>query len=77
MSSCPAPPTRGIVFVSDVAPSGGADTVRIRPADDIDVRYVIATISSDPNDDIGQAFIDFVVSETGQAILAENNFGPP
>ena len=67
----------GIVFVSDVAPSGGADTVRIRPADNIDVRYVITTISTDPNDDIGKQFIDFVVSETGQAIMAEHNFGPP
>jgi len=67
----------GIVFVSDVLPNGGADTVTIRPDQNIDVRYVIASISSDPNNDIGKAFIDYVLSEDGQAILAQNNFGPP
>jgi molybdate transport system substrate-binding protein len=67
----------GIVFVSDVLPNGGADTVTIRPDQNIDVRYVIASISSDSNNDIGKAFIDYVLSEDGQAILAQNNFGPP
>jgi molybdate transport system substrate-binding protein len=67
----------GIVFLSDVLPNGGADTVRIRPDQNLDVRYVIASVSPDPNNDLGQAFIDFVTSDAGQSILAENNFGPP
>jgi molybdate transport system substrate-binding protein len=65
----------GIVFVSDVLPNGGADTVRIPPAQNIDVRLVITSISA--NNDIGQKFVDFVTSESGQALLAQNNFGPP
>jgi molybdate transport system substrate-binding protein len=67
----------GIVFVSDVLPNGGADTVLIPPDRNLDVRYVIASISSDPNNDIGQAFIDYVTGEDGQALLAQSNFGPP
>ena len=67
----------GLVFVSDVEPNGGADTVRIVPDKNIVVSYVIASISADPDDTAGQAFVDFVTSETGQSILAENNFGPP
>jgi molybdate transport system substrate-binding protein len=67
----------GIVFISDVLPNGGADTVRIPPGQNLDVRYVITSISSDQTNDIGQKFIDFVTSESGQAVLAQNNFGPP
>jgi molybdate transport system substrate-binding protein len=67
----------GIVFVSDVLPNGGADTVPIPPRQNIDVRYVITSISSDPNNDIGKAFIDYVNGKDGQALLAQNNFGPP
>ncbi len=67
----------GVVFVSDVLPNGGADTVPIPLRENIDVRYVIASISSDPNDDIGQAFIEYVTGEEGQALLDQNNFGPP
>ena len=67
----------GIVFASDVLPNGGADTIRIGPADNIVVSYVIASVSTDADDESGQAFIDFVMSDVGQSILAENNFGPP
>jgi molybdate transport system substrate-binding protein len=67
----------GIVFLSDVLPNGGADTVRIPPDQNLDVHYVIASVSPDPGNDLGQAFIEYVTSEEGQAILAENNFGPP
>ena len=64
-----------IVFVSDVLPNGGADTVRIPAAQNIDVSYVITTISGDPS--VGQKFIDYVTSESGQSVMAQNNFGPP
>jgi molybdate transport system substrate-binding protein len=67
----------GIVFVSDVLPNGGADTVRIPPNQNIDVRYVISSISPDANNAIGQAFIDYVTGPGGQQILAQDNFGPP
>jgi molybdate transport system substrate-binding protein len=65
----------GIVFVSDVLPNGGADLVPIPPGQNLDVRYVITSIASDPS--VGQKFIDFVTSESGQSVLAQNNFGPP
>jgi molybdate transport system substrate-binding protein len=67
----------GIVFASDVLPNGGAEAVQIPPEQNIDVRYVIASIAPDPDNDIGQKFIDYVTSEDGQAILGQNNFGPP
>jgi molybdate transport system substrate-binding protein len=65
----------GIVFVSDVLPNGNADMVPIPAGQNIDVRYVITTIAGDP--EVGQKFIDFVTSESGQSLLAQNNFGPP
>jgi molybdate transport system substrate-binding protein len=65
----------GIVFVSDVLPNGDAELVRIPPGQNIDVRYVVTSIASDPS--VGQKFIDFLTSESGQAVLAQNNFGPP
>jgi molybdate transport system substrate-binding protein len=67
----------GIVFASDVLPNGGADTVRIPLNQNIDVSYVITSVTSAAGDDIGQKFIDFVMSADGQAIMAQNNFGPP
>jgi molybdate transport system substrate-binding protein len=65
----------GIVFVSDVLPNGGAELVPIPAAQNLDVRYVITSISADPT--VGQKFIDYVTSESGQSVLAQNNFGPP
>ena len=68
----------GIVYVSDVKAAGdAADGVDI-PAD-INVRaeYPIVVTKDAPNAAGAQAFIDFVASEAGQAILARHGFLAP
>ena len=68
----------GIVYVTDVTAAGdAADMVEI--PDDINVvaEYPIATVAASPAPDVGEAFIDFLLGDEGQAILAEYGFGAP
>ena len=68
----------GIVFVTDVDSAGGkAEGVTI--PDDINVisNDPIVITKQAPNAEAGQAFIDFVASPAGQAILATYGFLPP
>ena len=68
----------GITYVTDVASTGGAlDGVDI--PDDVNVvaDYPIAVLANAPNPDAAAAFIDFVLSDEGQAVLAEFGFVAP
>jgi molybdate transport system substrate-binding protein len=68
----------GIVFVTDVNSAGdGAEGVKI--PDDINVisNYPIVVTKEAPNPEAAQAFIDFVASDAGQAILAKYGFLAP
>ena len=68
----------GIVFVTDVDSAGGkAEGVTI--PDDINVisNNPIVITKQATNAEAGQAFIDFVASPAGQAILATYGFLPP
>src|SRR5262245_28399445 len=68
----------GIVYVTDVIAAGDdADMVEI--PDDINVvaEYPIAAVAASEHADVDQAFIDFVLGDEAQAILAEHGFGPP
>lgn len=59
----------GIVYRTDVLSAGDA----VRGIDlDVAATYPIASLHAD-----GDAFVEFVRSEEGQAILAEHGFGPP
>ncbi len=68
----------GIVYVTDVT-AAGDDAEGVEIPEDINVRaeYPIATVAASANQEIGQAFIDFISGADGQAILAEYGFGPP
>jgi molybdate transport system substrate-binding protein len=68
----------GIVYVTDVFAAGDdADMVEI-PADiNVIAEYPIASVAASEHPEVAQAFIDFVLGEEGQAILAEHGFGPP
>ena len=61
----------GMVYRTDVVAAG--DVVR---GIDLDVAatYPIAALT---DDDTAAAFVDFVMSDAGQAILSDNGFGPP
>ncbi len=67
----------GIVYATDVLVAGeDADGVAI--PDDINVvaEYPIATITEAANPNGAAAFVDFVLGDEGQTILAEFAFGP-
>ena len=68
----------GIVFVTDVNSAGdGAEGVKI--PDDINVisNYPMVVTKEATNAEAAQAFIDFVASDAGQAILAKYGFLTP
>jgi molybdate transport system substrate-binding protein len=68
----------GIVYVTDVKAAGdNAEGVEI-PADlNVTSNYPIAVTKAAPNPRAAQAFVDFVASAAGQAILAEFGFLAP
>ena len=68
----------GIVYVTDVTAAGdSADMVEI-PADiNVVAEYPIASVAASQNRQVDDAFIDFLTSPDGQAILADYGFGAP
>lgn len=68
----------GIVYATDVTAAGDdADGVEI-PADiNVVAEYPIAVTAEAPNSNGGQAFVDFVMSDAGQDILASYGFTSP
>jgi len=65
----------GIVYVSDVAAAGGAvESIDFGGASGFVADYPIVVMESAPNPDGAATFMDFVLSETGQRILAEHGF---
>src|SRR4029453_8796373 len=68
----------GIVYKTDVTAAGDdADGVEI-PADiNVVAEYPIAVTKDAPNKEAAQAFIDFVLTDASQAVLAMYGFLPP
>ncbi len=68
----------GLVYVTDVTAAAGAvDGVTIAGADRAFNAYPIAALTSSKNPDAAKAFVDFVLSTKGQAILAKYGFASP
>jgi molybdate transport system substrate-binding protein len=68
----------GIVYVTDVTAVGdAADMVEIPEDINVVAQYPIATIGASQNQEVGEAFVDFLLGDEGQAILAEHGFGAP
>jgi molybdate transport system substrate-binding protein len=68
----------GIVYVTDVTAAGeDADMVEIPEDINVVAEYPIAAVATSEHADVGQAFIEFVLGDEAQAILAEHGFGPP
>ncbi len=68
----------GIVYFTDVKAAGDkASGVDIPAAVNVVAKYPIASIKSSTHPDIDAAFIAFVTSPEGQAILATSGFGRP
>jgi molybdate transport system substrate-binding protein len=68
----------GIVYVTDVQAAGDTVTGVEIPADDnVTATYPIATLTDSGNSEVAQAFVDFVLSDDGQEILASFGFDSP
>ncbi len=68
----------GIVYVTDVTAAGdAADMVEIPEDINVVAEYPIASVKASKNQEVDQAFIDFLLGEDGQAIMAEYGFGAP
>ncbi len=69
----------GIVYGSDVTPdiAGRVLQIAIPDRQNITAIYPIASLVDAPQPELAQRFIDFVLSDEGQAILSRWGFGPP
>lgn len=68
----------GITYVTDVSSTGGTvDGVDIPEDQNVVASYPIAALTNAPNPDAAAAFVAFVLSDEGQAILAEYGFAAP
>ncbi len=68
----------GIVYVTDVKAAGTkVQGVDIPDDQNVIAAYPIATVKGGSNSKGGQAFIDFLLSAAGQAILASYGFAQP
>ena len=67
----------GIVYVTDVdAAKGKIDGIAIPDDQNVIASYPIATLTGSKYPDDARAFMDFVLSDGGQKVLAENGFLP-
>lgn len=69
----------GVVYRSDVTPDIAAQVqqITIPAAQNVVAAYPIAPLADAVYPELAQRFIDFVLSEEGQGILAKWGFGPP
>ncbi len=68
----------GLVYVTDVVAAGDrVEGIEVPEAADVISTYPIAVITAAPNREAAQAWVDFVLSEEGQAALAAAGFVAP
>jgi molybdate transport system substrate-binding protein len=68
----------GVVYVTDVKAAGAKVTgVPVSASDNASTTYPIATISNSKNQSIAQAFVAYVLSPPGQAVLSAAGFLEP
>ena len=68
----------GLVYVTDVDAAGGeVDGVEIENADAATNVYPITALTDAANPEAASAFVEFVASEEGRAVLASFGFGAP
>jgi molybdate transport system substrate-binding protein len=68
----------GIVYLTDViSTDDAADMVEIPEEINIVAEYPIAAVAGSEHHEVDQAFINFLLGDEGQAILADYGFGSP
>ncbi|HNE05179.1 MAG TPA: molybdate ABC transporter substrate-binding protein, partial [Anaerolineales bacterium] len=66
----------GIVYTSDAVAAPELKSIEIPAELNVIAKYPIAPLVKSENADLAQAFMDYVLSDEGQAILAKWGFGP-
>lgn len=68
----------GLVYVTEITAGAGAvDGVDIDGTGRAANAYLIAVLTDSPNSPVAQAFVDYVLSAEGEAILAKYGFSAP
>jgi len=67
----------GLVYVTDAATTGDVETVATDGADAVVNRYPISVLDGAGDAEIAAAFVDFVLSADGRAVLSGLGFGMP
>ncbi|MEA2002501.1 MAG: molybdate ABC transporter substrate-binding protein [Actinomycetota bacterium] len=67
----------GLVYVTDIASTDGAGGIAIPDDHNVFADYPIAVLDDAANPGGAAAFVDFVLSDAGQAILREYGFSSP
>lgn len=67
----------GLVYATDVIGRDDVETIVPEGAADVVNRYPIAALTSAPNPEAAAAFVAFVLSDSGRAILERYGFGAP
>ncbi|GAA1751301.1 molybdate ABC transporter substrate-binding protein [Agromyces humatus] len=68
----------GLVYVTDVEAAGGeVDGIEIENADAATNVYPVTALTDAANPEAASAFVEFVTSEEGRAVLASFGFGTP
>ncbi|MCC6176143.1 MAG: molybdate ABC transporter substrate-binding protein [Chloroflexi bacterium] len=65
-----------VIYLSDITPSSAPDLMTIPIPDELNTlaSYPIALVTGGPQAELGQAFIDMVMSPAGQGVLKQWNF---
>ncbi|WP_249353620.1 molybdate ABC transporter substrate-binding protein [Microbacterium sp. 2FI] len=67
----------GLVYVTDVRNRDDVEAIPAAGSEDVVGHYPIAALEDAADPEIAAAFVDFVLSEPAQALLASRGFGPP
>ena len=68
----------GITYVTDVlAMNGRVQGIEIPPQANVEALYPISVLADAPNPELARRFVEFVLSDDGQAILLAHGFGLP
>lgn len=66
----------GIVYTSDLVGVEGVSSLEIPDALNVIATYPIAALNDSASGELAGAFVEYILSEAGQAVLAEYGFGP-
>lgn len=67
----------GLVYATDVLANDEVQGIAAAGADDVVNHYPVAALTDSANPEAAAAFVAFVLSEDGQAVLEEFGFGAP